>query len=358
MKAFDTVPHRRLQAKISSYGIQGKIWLWIKEFLSNRTQRVLVNGEASDWQQVTSGIPQGSVLGPLLFVLYINDLPDLITSNIKLYADDTKIYKDTSSTQAKEEFQQDILTLQEWSSKWLLRFHPDKCKTMTIGHYEQEHQYYMTLPDGSHLNLQNVSSEKDLGVIFDNKLNFREEIASRVTKANRIMGIIRRTFINLNRENFTLLFKALVRPHLEYGAAVWNPHYIKDIEQLENVQHRATKLVPGLHDLPYTDRLRILKLPTLAFRRLRGDMIETYKILSGIYDNPSPLLHLSTTSTTRGHHLKLNKRHARLNSRLYSFTFRIISPWNSLPDDVIASPSLNSFKSRLDRHWANHPLLH
>ena len=358
MKAFDTVPHRRLMAKVSSYGIEGRIWEWISAFLTDRTQRVQVNGETSDWRPVTSGIPQGSVLGPLLFVLYINDLPELVSSHIKLYADDTKLYNDTRSSDAKAQFQQDILTLQEWSDRWLLKFHPDKCKTMTIGKSDQDHQYYMVLPDSSHTILERVTSEKDLGVIFDNNLNFREEIASRVSKANKIMGIIRRTFLHLNKDNFILLFKALVRPHTEYGATIWSPQYMKDIELLENVQRRATRLIPGLRDLPYEDRLRTLRLPTLRYRRLRGDMIETYKMLHEIYDNTDQLLHLNTSSSTRGHQLKLAKRHARLNIRLNCFGYRVVSPWNSLPDSVVTSPTLNTFKSRLDRHWMSHPCLY
>jgi hypothetical protein len=126
--------------------------------------------------------------------------------------------------------------------------------------------------------------EKDIGVHVDENLNFKKHMQTQINKANSIMGLIRRTYSYLDEKSFKYLFQALVRPHLEYAAAVWSPSKSGDIENIENVQRRATKLVPSLRNLEYPDRLKKLKLPTLKYRRLRGDMIETFKIISGIYD--------------------------------------------------------------------------
>ena len=132
-KAFDTVPHQRLAQKLHKYGISGNICKWIVNFLKDRKQRVLVNGKASEWAEVLSGVPQGSVLGPILFIIYINDLPECVSSCIKLFADDTKLYRVASSTQDCEKVQEDIDALQDWSKQWLLQFHPQKCKVLRVG---------------------------------------------------------------------------------------------------------------------------------------------------------------------------------------------------------------------------------
>jgi hypothetical protein len=137
---------------------------------------------------------------------------------------------------------------------------------------------------GSHVTLESVESEKDIGVTIDAKLNFEKHIQTQVNKANQIVGIIRRSFKYLDFKTFCLLFKSLVRPILEYASSVWNPYKTKDIEAIENVQRRATKMLPDMKDLTYEERLKKLKLPSLRYRRLRGDMIETFKIVTEIYD--------------------------------------------------------------------------
>ena len=246
MKAFDKVPHRRLLEKVKSYGIDGDILAWIRSFLEDRKQRVVVNGKHSSWREVTSGIPQGSVLGPLLFVLYINDLPDTAISQVFLFADDTKLYRQIRNDSDHKIFQADISKLQSWADDWLLKFHPDKCKILGMGKKELTHQYYMTKDDHSLVALSRVQDEKDVGVTFDEDMTFRKDISTRANKANSIMGIIRRTYTYLDPQSFNLLFKSLVRPHLEYGAPIWNPRLKRDITELEKVQRRATRQVPQL----------------------------------------------------------------------------------------------------------------
>ena len=177
MKAFDKVPHKRLLEKVKSYGIDGDILAWIRSFLEDRKQRVVVNGKHSSWREVTSGIPQGSVLGPLLFVLYINDLPDTAISQVFLFADDTKLYKQIRNDSDHKIFQDDISKLQNWADDWLLKFHPDKCKILGVGKNELTHQYYMTKDDHSLVALSRVQDEKDVGVTFDEDMTFRKDIS-------------------------------------------------------------------------------------------------------------------------------------------------------------------------------------
>ena len=196
----------------------------------------------------------------------------------------------------------------DWADKWQLQFHPDKCASMSINTKTNHNEPYKMHPT----ELKQVKQEKDIGVIVDDQLKFESHILEKIKKANN-MGLIRRSFIHLDESTFLKLFKALVRPHLEYTDTVWCPTKMKDIIAIENVQRRATKFLPTLKDMSYEERLRKLQLPTLRFRRLRGDMIETYTILTGKYDKSVtefiPMQNSSSTSLpTRGHILKLHQQ--------------------------------------------------
>ena len=356
VKAFDQVPHRRLMAKVESYGITGDILKWIRSFLSERFQRVVVNSDMSPWAPVLSGIPQGSVLGPILFVIYVNDLPDVTKCLTLLYADDTKVLNKISCVEDVSCLQEDLTSLQSWSAKWLLSFHPEKCKVLTIGtksncDKDVNRKYYLGQGVSQH-DLENVNCMRDLGVCVDSVLSFDSHIHNMITKANRVVGLIRRSFLYLDEYIFLRLFKALVRPHLEYAQSVWCPWRYKHIDPLENVQRRATRLVPSLKSLSYEERLRKLNLPTLVYRRARGDMIETFKILK-IYDRSvTPLFELNI-SRTRGNSFKLSKRRANKSVRSNFFSIRVVNMWNSLPNCVVEADSVIHFEILLDRFWQN-----
>ena len=197
-----------------------------------------------------------------------------------------------------------------------------------------------------------ISARKRHWVIIDTKLSFEHHIAAKINKANSVLGLINRTFEYKDPKTMVLLYKSLVRPHLEYANQIWAPHLMKYVIALENVQRRATRMIPGLKNLDYTQRLIKLQLPTLSFRRLRGDMIETFKILTGKYDRDvtEGLLKLRGGNDTRGHSLKLYKERARLDCRKFSFPVRVTDPWNSLTEHIINAPTVFSFESRLDRH--------
>ena len=351
-KAFDKVPHRRLLQKLEAYGIKGKTLGWIEAFLSDRTQRVLVNGNKSKLGKVISGVPQGSVIGPLLFVVYINDLPGKVESNIYLFADDTKIAKSVSTAEDALYLQDDLNRLFEWSKDWLLEFNFDKCHVLTLGRLENithTHNYTM-----DNYELEHVFEEKDLGITLDFEMNFDEHISSKIKKANAIMGLIRRSFSYLDEKLFRKLYVTFVRPHLDYGQVIWSPHFMRQINMIENVQKRATRLVDGLENLEYTQRLARLKLPTLAERRARGDMIEVWKHFH-VYQRSC----LSTSfkprdRVSRQHPFQLMHNRSRdglRGAQRNSFYHRVTDTWNNLPESVVKSETINSFKNALDEHW-------
>ena len=353
-KAFDTVAHRRLLGKLSSYGIGGKLHDWVREFVTGRTQIVRVNGSSSKPADVLSGIPQGSVLGPLLFVIYINDITDNLKSDSLLYADDTKIFRRIKSKEDAEKLQSDLNMLEEWSRKWLLKFHPDKCHVLTLGKFENiQHTERYRIYDTE---LDHVFEEKDLGLIVDSELSFSEHISTKVRTANAMVGLIRRSFSYLSGKSFKKLYTAHVRPHLEYAQAAWAPISKKLINMLENVQIRATKLVDGFGNLEYSKRLRRLDLPTLVYRRQRGDMIELYKHFTK-YDKEtisSSFRPKSRTSARLNHDLQLHELRAKdgvCGVHHKSFYQRSTKMWNELDTTVVKSENINTFKNNLDDFW-------
>ena len=352
-KAFDKIPHKRLLKKLWGYGIRGKIYSWIKDFLKNRTQRVVVNGCFSSYERVTSGIPQGSVLGPILFVIYINDLPDVIQVMMRMYADDSKILRRLNTPDHVNQVQVSVNQSVIWASIWQMFYHYKKCHHLHIGNNMEDTAYTMETPNGK-VPIEKVQSEKDLGVTFDSKLNFTEHISSKVKKANQIVGLIFKTFTFMDREMFLNLFKSLVRPHLEYATTIWAPIYKKDAIQIENVQRRATRFVSNLKTLSYPESLKTLGLPSLEYRRDRADMIQVYKILNGIDKVDKDLLFTMSHNPTRGHPLKIFKKRYRLRVRGHFFSNRVVDGWNDLPTEVVTAPSLNAFKSRLNNINSTH----
>eukprot|EP00112_Aurelia_sp_Birch-Aquarium-sp1_P026644 Seg96.8 transcript_id=Seg96.8/GoldUCD/mRNA.D3Y31 product="putative RNA-directed DNA polymerase from transposon BS" protein_id=Seg96.8/GoldUCD/D3Y31 len=322
-KAFDKVPHKRLLEKCRSYGFTEQIMSWLDKFLAGRKQRVLLNGVSSQWEDFKFGIPQGSVLGPLLFLIFINDLPEAVQSTIYLFADDSKIWRTIKDKEDSEILQQDLDKMQKWSEKWLMQYHPDKLKGLCLNNKETVSKREYTVGD---VIIKKVTAEKNLGVTVDKDLKFKEHIESKISKGNQMLGVIRRTFQFLDNRMLKLLFKGIVRVHLEYAAPIWSPANKSNIENIETVQRRGTKVLPGMKDLTYEQRLRSLNLPTLRFRRYRGDMIEVFKIMKGIYDNQClpPLKLKNELGRTRGHSLQLQMSRSRLELSRTSFCRRVV----------------------------------
>ena len=224
---------------------------WIEQWLTDRRQRVVVDGEVSNWKSVLSGVPQGSVLGPILFLIYINDLDDSITSNVLKFADDTKLFRKVNTDGDKQHLQNDLDRLVKWSEKWQMLFNFGKCKCLHTGHGNLNVNYKM----GDTV-LGTTVKEKDLGVTISADMKVSEQCGIAASKGNQILGLIRRNITYKGKKLIIPLYKAIVRPHLEYRIQAWRPYRKKDIDTLECIQRRATKMIPELRDLSYEERLR------------------------------------------------------------------------------------------------------
>ena len=196
------------------------------------------------------------------------------------------------------------------------------------------------------VSLEASEVEKDLGVLVDNRLKFSGHILGQVNKANRLVGLIRRSYTYLDKECFKMLFVALVRPHLEFGNVAWSPGQRGDKNLIESVLRRASKNVPCLKELTYGQRLKKLNLPSMEYRRIRGDLIEVYKYTHDFYSVNQDLFQLDKDGITRGHKFKLYKQRCSLSLRQNFFTCRVVDRWNALPSSVVDSPSLQTFKKQ------------
>ena len=266
-------------------------------------------------------------------------------------ADDAKLYREISTVEDQLILQKDLEELRTWSKTSLLEFNAEKCVKMTLTSKKKttsERTYNLNKDQ----NLKSVYKEKDLGIMTDSKLSFEEHICMKLKKANSILALIRRSFINISKQVFLQLYKALIRPHLEYANQIWYPNLKKHKTSIENVQRKATRLVGSLRGLSYEERLRELKLPTTEYRRQRGRMIEIFKIINGMYDESATgNLIQFIERNSRKHGQQLSIRRARLELRKKFFSVDGPKDWNELPEHVVSSESLDIFKTRLDRHW-------
>jgi ribonuclease P/MRP protein subunit RPP40 len=345
-KAFDKVPHKRLIMKLRNHGIGGRLLSWIEDWLKDRRQRVCLQGEESDWKSVLSGVPQGSVLGPVLFLVYINDLDIGITNLIYKFADDTKLLAKVDSAEEHDKLQDDLNTLVSWSKDWQMKFNTDKCKVMHFGSSNNQFDYYM---EGHALN--SVTNEKDLGVEVTADLKNTAHCIRAYKKANRVLGMIYRTISYKSQEIMLSLYKTLVRPHLEYCVSAWSPCYKKDKVLLEKIQHRFTRMIKPLRHLDYNERLNLLKLWTLQERRNRGDLIEVFKMYKGFINVAfADFFTLDTNAKgTRGHSAKLVKVRCERELRRHFFSNRVVNRWNALDEGTVAAASVGAFKGRLSK---------
>ena len=252
-------------------------------------------------RDVTSGVPPGSGLDPLLFILHINDLGQGLTIRISKFADDTKIGINANDESAVKQLQEDLKEIGEWSEKWQMPFNLDKCKVMHVGQRNDKAKYELL---GKELDI--CTEEKDLGVIITNDLKPSKQCTHVEKKAQKILGYIKRQFTTRKEETILTLYNALVRPHLEYAVQFWSPSLRKDIEKLEKVQARATKLMPSIRHISYDRRLARLNLFSLEKRRLRGQLIETFKILKGIENIDYRKLFTLSSNQTRSNGWKLD----------------------------------------------------
>ena len=343
-KAFDSVSHPKLLHKLNYYGISGKLLSLISNFLSNRTQVTQVGNEISHTGYITSGVIQGSCLGPFLFLLFINDLPQTFHPFVttKIYADDAKLYAFIHTLVDEFRFQNNLNRLVQWAIDSQLSISFVKCLLLQISNMTNNLNsppYFI----GNEL-IPTLNSVRDLGVTIDSKLNFKTHINKIVKQAYIRSGLIFKCFLSKDVTSLTKAFTVYVRPLLEYCTPVWSPHTLADIHTLENVQRRFTKKIPGMFNLSYLDRLESLGLETLEIRRLRFDLITAYKIYFGAIKTRYNFLTPAAQKITRGHDHKLTLPKIRTDTCKYFFSYRIAKIWNTLNADF---NSLNSFKSSL-----------
>jgi hypothetical protein len=300
-----------------------------------------------------------------LFIIYINDLCELCDeyANIFLFADDAKIYNHIKSSSDHSLLQRACDEISKWSDKWLLPLNASKCVLLRIGrgkdkeNIDNSGSYEITVKNTTST-LSRVNSTKDLGIVVDDALDFKEHTQGKINKAFSMLGIIKRNFRHMDKHTFVKIYKTMVRSHLEYAVSAWAPHLKGLVNDIERVQRRATKLVRQCQNMSYKERLIYLNLPTLSYRRVRGDMIEVYKILTNKVDSVViPNLELYNCTKTRGNVLKLSTSRAKYDLRKYFFSIRVTSVWNSLPDTVVNAGTVNIFKNALDRHWKTEEIL-
>ena len=300
---------------------------------------------------------------------YINDLPELIANKCLLYADDSKIIGIIRDVNSRLELQKDLYAVTEWTRDWLMRLNTNKCKVMHFGKKVSEGDYHYELQDvdtGNILRVEESKCERDLGVNISSDLKWKTHVGIIAAKANRILGMLKRTFRSRDSVLWKKLFISLVRPHLEYASTVWNPYQAGDVDVLERVQRRATKIPTSLSNLEYEDRLREWNLTSLAERRKRGDLIQMYKVKNGLeridwVEGPIWARQTSSRNTSRNCHRLERELYP---SKVYNdfrhfvtvrqefFLNRVCEPWNRLTNSQIAVGSLESFKAEVDNFMA------
>ena len=239
-KSFDKVTHRRLLHKLEYYGIRGSTHKWINSWLSGRTQQVVLDGQASDPVPVLSGVPQGSVLGPVLFLIFINDLPDNIRSSVGLFADDCVLYRNIHSLQDCLTLQEDLTSLGQWEADWHMKFNVAKCHSMRVTRH-QHHKQILFDYSLHNKTLENVQSAKYLAITNTDNIDWGQHVSEIASKATKTLGFLHRNLAFAPRSTKEVAYKTLVRPKLEYAAPIWSPHSKLQINQIEKVQRTAAR---------------------------------------------------------------------------------------------------------------------
>ena len=325
-------------------GIDGSLLSWIRDYLTNRRQRCIIEGCVSGWLPVTSGVPQGTILGPLLFLLYINDIADNLTSKVALFADDCVLSREVQTREDQLELQNDLTKLIMWSNRWQMTFNPEKCEVLELGRAKRSlsTSYFL---NGQKLSV--VAKHKHLGVTLSTKLSWSSHIDDAVAKARKVWGIILRTTRGANVLAKLQLYKSLVVPLLEYASPVWSPHTKKDAQKLELVQRHVTKAILGYQDMDYETRLCVLGLVSLEERRRIKDLVTCYKYINGFTDVDIHYFSPGCLRTRSSHNQKLQIQSCHSNCFMFSFFNRVVPAWNSLPNFVISAQNPVLFRKYL-----------
>ena len=349
-KAFDKVDMKILLKKLKALGIEGKVHQWLTSFLKNREQIVMVDGQKSKPEKVLSGVPQGTVLGPLLFILYINDIVKVIkNSYVMIFADDSKLIKAIKSLEDRKLFSEDMLAVTEWAVTNKMELNKLKYQLIQYGTNDE-----LKLPYEIDENTEVKHSDKvkDLGVLMSSNMEFADQLNEIKNKAKKVAAWILRLVESRSAETVMLLYKTYVRSHLEYAASLWSPHQIMNIIAVESIQRSVTAKIEGMENLTYWDRLKALDLYSLQRRRERYDLIHIWKIQKEIIQNDLQLqFYYNERQGWKCRRNIIQTRKRKLSTIRYnSFTSRAAALFNTIPKSVKNAKSLAAFKSRLDKY--------
>jgi len=343
-KAFDKVPHQRLLLKLRHYGVRNNTLQWIQSFLSNRSQQVLLDGTSSKPAPVTSGVPQGTVLGPLLFLAYINDLPERVRSACRLFADDSLLYKVIKTQADAELLQEDLDKLQEWEKTWMMEFNASKCEVLRISNKRKVTDASYTIHGQT---LQMTKKAKYLGSVLTPNMTWNAHIDMTTQKANNTLAFLRRNLGSCPQQTKEACYKSLVRPQVEYASTVWDPPTKALTHRVEMVQRRAARFVSG----DYRRRSSVgsmigsLGWDSLQQRRTQAKAVMMYRIVYGHVAIALPTTLQPQGALTRGHCFRYIPQYCRTQSMKTSFFPTAAAIWNQLPDSLVTAPSLDAFKS-------------
>jgi len=341
-KAFDKVPHQRLLAKVRSYGIDGKFLKLIESFLSNRCQAVVLNGVSSSSVPITSGVPQGSVLGPLLFLIYINDLPNGIVSKVRLFADDTLLYLTVNTPEDLVTFQNDLNSIDNWCKKWQMCLNYDKCEIMHIYSGREKENFDFKLGGFS---LSYTDSYKYLGVHIHDRLKWDKHIEETVNKAKRTLFVVKKVLRKSRPNVKKLAYFSLVRPLLEYASSVWDPSQVGQIHSIEMIQRMAARFCTnrfGYND-SVSSMIEELGWSSLSSRRYGNRL----SLFSAVHSRKKGLSDLSQQLqkgnyfSRKDHSEKVAEIKCNKNVGHFSFLPRSVRDWNCLPNEFIKNLAIN-----------------
>ena len=353
-KAFDKVSHKKLLAKLRYNGVDGRTLLWIEDFLKNRTQVVVVDDVESEVAPVTSGVPQGTVLGPALFLVYINDLPDGLTSTPRLFADDCLLYRTIDSQADADALQRDLVLLQQWEKTWDMEFAADKCKVLTIT-LKYKRNIKIKNYEIHNVVLERVDSADYLGVTLDSKLSFNPHIGKICKSANSARQFLQRNLPACDIKTKDVTYKTFIRPKLEYASTVWDPHTCANMKHqrdaLEDTQTKGARFVTGQwkRRTSVTAMKRNLEWESLQERRAKARLLMMHNIKQHAVAIPTHLLIVKTepTMTTRGAVSKHHVPQPRIVARERSFMCATPIMWDGLPPGITIETDHDNFRALL-----------
>lgn len=347
-KAFDRVWHKGLLSKLESVGISGGLLRWFCDYLDNRKQRVVLPGASSDWVTINAGVPQGSILGPLLFLVYINDIVTDIKSHIRLFADDTTLYiiVDTPA-QAALTLNQDLVKISAWANKWLVSFNPNKTESLLLSR-KINRQIHPAITMNNQI-ITEVENHKHLGVVFQSNCTWHEHLNMIISKAWQRINVMRKLKFVLDRKSLQCIYFSFIRPVLEYADVVWDNCTKYEEDELEKIQLEAARIVTGTTKLVSIDNLYSeTGWETLKSRRKQHKLILFYKMVNNL--TPiylSSLLPPQVGNISR-YNLRNQDKYQTINckSQLYfnSFLPSSVRDWNLTEDTVRLTQSVNCFK--------------